>query len=237
MKAIVLAAGLGTRIRGHIGQIPKVLAPINGRPLLEHTLELLCGHGISEVHLNLHFMPEAVTNFINDGSRFRLRVIYHYEDSLLGTAGSVEQIARYFQEPFYVLYGDVFTNLNLSAMYKAHQLMKPEATIALYHVSNPTECGIVELDHSGRAAGFTEKPALGAVRSDLANAGVYVLEPSILDAISLDGPCDFGNDVFPTLISNGRSVQGYPLPEGTFLLDIGTPSNYEKANMLWREVD
>jgi NDP-sugar pyrophosphorylase family protein len=186
--------------------------------------------------VNLHYQPEVIVAHFGDGSRYGVQLIYHYEDRLWGTAGSVGRIARTFTDSFYVFYGDVLTNLDLTSMMEMHQTTRPEATIALYHVSNPTECGIVDLDDNKRIAGFVEKPAPEALHSDLANAGVYVLEPSILDIIPSDVECDFGREAFPRLVAQGRFVLGYTLPQNAFLLDIGTPANYEKANRLWNEM-
>ena len=234
MKAIVLAAGMGTRIRSRIGPVPKVMAPIHGHPLLEITLELLRTHGVSEVHINLYYLPEVVTRYFGDGSQFGVRIVYHLEDRLWGTAGSVARMASECDGAFFVLYGDVLTDLDLASMLVAHRAQSAEATVALYRVSNPSECGIVELDDKNSIIGFHEKPSLDEVRSNLANAGVYVLNPSVLDLVPPQTFCDFGLHFFPRLLAEEKQILGYPVPKGTFLLDIGTPANYDEAQVTWQ---
>lgn len=236
MKVMVLAAGLGTRIRHCIGDLPKVMAPIKGRPLLEITLELLRYHGISEVHLNLHYQPETIITHFGDGSRFGMRLVYHLEDRLWGTAGSAARMATAFDQPFLIMYGDVLTNLNITGLAAAHKVTSPAVTMALYHAPNPADCGLVELDDHGWVAKFQEKPPPETVKaSSLANAGIYVVDPAILQLVPSDTPYDFGRDLFPRLMREKRGIRGYTVPPGTYLLDIGTPANYEKAQSTWKD--
>ena len=175
-----------------------------------------------------------VTRYFGDGSQFGVRIVYHLEDRLWGTAGSVARMASECDGAFFVLYGDVLTDLDLASMLVAHRAQSAEATVALYRVSNPSECGIVELDDKNSIIGFHEKPSLDEVRSNLANAGVYVLNPSVVDLVPPHTFYDFGLHLFPGLLAAEKQILGYPVPKGTFLLDIGTPANYDEAQATWQ---
>ena len=144
-------------------------------------------------------------------------------------------MAAFLDESFVVAYGDVFTNLNLARLIAAHQqrlhTMSADtlATLALYRVPNPTECGLVEMDSTGRVTRFVEKPPADQVFTDLANAGVLVIEPSVIEHIPADTFYDFGHDLFPKLLAAGESIYGWKIPDGTYLLDIGSPEKYAQA--------
>ena len=233
MKAMILGAGAGTRLSPLTDKCPKPMLPIGGKPLLEHTLALLRHHEIKEVVINLHHNPDVITGHFGDGSMLGLQITYSYEDQLLGTAGAVRKVAECFDETFIVIYGDVFTNVDLTELYNFHQLHRSSVTIGLYRVTNPSECGLVELDGNGRILRFIEKPAPNEMFTDLANAGVYVVEPDILDHIPEDVPSDFGHDIFPCLLNNGMLLSGYLILD--YLIDIGSFEKYEKAKRDWKE--
>jgi len=227
VKAMVLAAGEGTRLRPLTLNCPKPMLPLAGRPLLEYTLEWLRRHGIVNVAINLHHRPEAIIDHFGDGKAFDVRITYSLEETILGTAGGVRKLQSYFDGTFVVVYGDVLTNLDLTALVGFHRHKEALATMTLYQVDNPWECGIVELDGEGRISRFVEKPPRERVFSRLANAGVYVLEPMALDFIPADSLYDFGRDLFPDLVVKGLPVYGYPIAE--YLIDVGTPAKYRQA--------
>jgi len=229
---MILAAGAGTRLWPLTADYPKSMLPIGGRPLLEHTLALLGRHRITEIVVNLHHRPDAITNRFGDGSIWGVYITYSYEEQLLGTAGAVRKVADFFDETFLVVYGDVLTNVNLTALTQFHQQRGASVTIALYKVSNPTECGLVQLDATARIVRFVEKPAPTEVFTDLANAGIYVVEPSVLDHIPADVSLDFGHDVFPRLLDAGVLLSGYPISD--YLIDIGSIEN-KQAQRDWHE--
>jgi len=204
------------------------MAAISGRPLLEHTIELLKNHGITEIAINLHHHPERVMDYFGSGDRLGVRLHYSLEKVLQGTAGALNNFRGFFDDTFIVMYGDVLTNADLQAIIDFHREKKGMVTIGLYRVNNPTECGIVEMDHNGRIAKFVEKPEKHRVFSDLANAGIYVAEPDILDFIPEGMPSDFGKEIFPQLLSKGMPVYGFPVSE--YVIDIGTVDKYDKAN-------
>lgn len=208
------------------------MLPIGGRPLLAHTLEWLRRHGVKEVVINLHHLPHVVMEAFGDGQGFGLRIRYSVEEELLGTAGALTRFLDFFDErPFYVVYGDLLTAVDLGGLLRFHREKGGVATVALYRVPNPTECGLVDMDEAGRIRRFVEKPPPEEVFTDLANAGIYVLEPHVLSYVPQGRFCDFGRDLFPQLLAAGEPLFGYPIRH--YLLDIGTLEKYYRAQEDW----
>ena len=229
-KAMILAAGEGTRLRPLTLETPKVLLPVAGVPLICYTLTWLRSHGIGEVCINLHHLGNRIKESLGDGSRLGVEVRYSDEDVLLGTAGGVKKVEHFFDTTFVVVYGDVLTDFNLSAMTDFHQRKRAMATLAVTRVSNPWETGIVEMKEEGRIISCIEKPPKGTEMGNMANGGVYVLERQVLDFIPSQGFYDFAYDVFPKLIRANFPVYGYVLRHKDYLIDIGTIDKYLKAN-------
>jgi mannose-1-phosphate guanylyltransferase len=227
MKAFILAAGLGTRLRPLTDGLPKCLLPVRGQPLLGIWLELLRGAGITEVLINLHAHADSIRDYlkrINPGLSVRL----FYEPYLLGSAGTLAAHRPWVagEEYFWVCYSDVLTNSPLDVMLEFHRNCSAVATLGVYEVSDPSRCGIVVCDEKGRVTQFVEKPP--APPSNLAFSGIMVATPTLLRAIPSERPADLGRDVLPRLV--GRMV-AYPIHE--YLLDIGIPENYAKAQTTW----
>ncbi|MFN8487885.1 MAG: nucleotidyltransferase family protein [Caldilineaceae bacterium] len=240
MKALILAAGKGTRI-GHLTQnCPKPMLPVGEKPLLAYLVSWLRSYGIQEIALNLHHAPEVIINYFGDGRQFGVRLTYSHEPKLLGTAGAAKRLEHFLDEPFVVVYGDVFTNLNLARLSAFHASCKTQMgqpavlTLALYHVPNPTECGLVELDQANQVLRFVEKPLAHQVFTDLANAGIMVCTPEMLKVIPPDTVSDFGRDVLPNLLANHAPVFGQTIADDEFLIDIGTPAGYQRAQDMAR---
>ncbi|MEZ4672705.1 MAG: nucleotidyltransferase family protein [Caldilineaceae bacterium] len=239
MKALILAAGKGTRLQDLTRNCPKPMLPVQGKPLLEHIVHWLAQQGITEIAMNLHHCPDAITDHFADGSAFNVAITYSYEATLLGTAGAAKRLAGFLNESFVVVYGDVFTNLNLTRLMAAHQHHRRVesatlATLALYRVPNPSECGLVEMDSAGRVTRFVEKPPSDQIFTDLANAGIMVCEPEVLEFIPEETSFDFGRDVFPALLAAGKTMWGQAIAEGEYLIDIGTPMAFTRAQQLTR---
>jgi mannose-1-phosphate guanylyltransferase len=228
-KAFILAAGEGTRLRSLTQETPKVLLPVGGVPLICHTLAWLKGQGISQAVMNLHHLGEKIKDLLRDGSRFGIEIVYSEEEELLGTAGGVKRMADGLEGTFVVVYGDVLTALDLKAMVESHINAGAMATIAAQEVDDGTGKGVVRLDEDGRIHSFVEKPKLGPKARCLVNAGVYVLEPAILEYVR-PGFSDFGVDVFPRLLREKVPVYGWLLRPSEYLIDIGTPEAYQQAN-------
>lgn len=230
MKAMILAAGEGTRLKSLTLTVPKVLLPIGGVPLIGYTLSWLRSHGISEVAINLCHRGDKIKNFLGGGSRLGIKIAYSPEETLLGTAGGVKRMEHFFNDTFVVVYGDILTDFDLRDMIRFHQGEKTMATLALLEVPNPWEIGIVEINEGGRILSFVEKPPRGSETGNLGSGGVYVLGKEILNYIPDKGYSDFAYDIFPKLIELGLPVYGYVLKPEDYLIDIGTIEKYRKAN-------
>jgi len=233
VKAMILAAGEGTRLRPITLETPKVLLPVAGRPLIQHQLFWLKSHGINEVAINLYHLGNKIKDFLGDGSRWGMSISYSSEETLLGTAGGVKKMEHFFDGTFVVLYGDNLTNFDLSAMVNLHQKKSAVATLAIFKPANPWEVGVVEMDREGRILGFEEKPQSPVPRPQppvLASGGVYVLEEQVLDHIPAQGFSDFAYDIFPKLIELDLRIYGYVLRPEDYLIDIGTWDKYREAN-------
>ena len=197
MRAMVLAAGLGTRLRPLTYEITKPMVPVLDRPVMEHIVDLLERHGLHEVIANLHYFPDAIREHFGE------RLHYSFEPELLGTAGGVRACAEFFgSESFLVISGDALTDIDLSAFVARHREAGGIATLAVKKVSDTREYGVVLHDREGRITGFQEKPSPEEALSDLGNCGIYIFEPAIFDYFPPRDFVDWAQDVFPTLLEN-----------------------------------
>jgi NDP-sugar pyrophosphorylase family protein len=227
MKALILAAGEGTRLRPFTLTCPKPMLPVGGAPLLAHLFRWLRGQGVTEVAINLHHLPEVLTDYVGDGSRFGVVVTYSREDPILGSAGAAKKLEWYFDSTFLVVYGDMLLDVDLAPLIGLHERSRAELTTGLMYTADPASKGIAQLDAAGRIVRFVEKPKPGEIEGNLAAAGVYLVEPSVLGMVPPGVYCDFGHDLVPRLLAEGVVVYGRLL-EG-YLLDIGTPESYRDA--------
>lgn len=218
---------MGTRLSPLTDSLPKIMLPIAGRPLIDYIIRLFRENGIDDVAINLHHRPDAVHEHLGDGRRFGVRITYSSEEKLLGTAGALSKLRGFFTETFVAINGDMLSNMDISAQVKFHRARKATATIALFEVADPTTRGVIELDGNNRIKRFVEKPPANQVFSNLVNAGVYVIEPEVLESIPDNTFADLGADTFPQLLRDGKALFGYPTHE--YLLDIGTPASYKQA--------
>jgi NDP-sugar pyrophosphorylase family protein len=234
MKAVILAAGVGSRLRPLTDTCPKPMLPIAGRPLLARTLDWLRASGVAEIVLNLHHLPDAVRDGLGDGSAWDMTLRYSYEPELLGSAGALRTIAQRFpgwiDQTFALIYGDMLCDIDLAELLQIHQSANAILTLALKHTATPHTQGMIELDTSGRVRRFVEKPAEWG-GGNLANAGIYLCESAILDVLPA-GFSDFGHDIIPALLAANATVVGH-LATG-YLLDIGTPDAYAQAQRDWQ---
>jgi NDP-sugar pyrophosphorylase family protein len=226
---MVLAAGKGTRLFPLTGVIPKPIAPVAGKPVLQHIFELLARTGVEEVHVNVHHLAEMVLGVYGEKTRVNGAAInFTREDELMGTAGGVKRVADRFDETFVVIMGDALTDVDVREVVAFHKEHGAMATLALKRLEDPSQYGVVELDPEKNVLNFREKPEAGEAMSNLANTGIYVLEPEVLDYIPNDTFFDFAEDVFPRLLESGEKVVGYD--EGDFYWsDIGTIESYRMA--------
>ncbi|KAF0132954.1 MAG: Nucleotidyl transferase [Candidatus Saganbacteria bacterium] len=232
MKALIMAAGYGTRLEPLTLAVPKPMAPIINKPSMLLNLELLRRNGIREAAVNIHYHPEQITNYFKDGEPFGVKLTYSFEEKLLGTAGGVLQMAKLIggiKETFVVLSSDALTDINLRNMVSFHKKKKALVTIGLSLVEDPSQFGVVICDENNKITAFIEKPGLKEAPSKLVNTGIYIFEPEILGMIPKDKFYDFGKELFPLLVSKGAQVFGYKMVE--YWSDVGGIVPYLNANL------
>jgi mannose-1-phosphate guanylyltransferase len=231
MKAMVLAAGKGIRLFPLTGVIPKPIAPVAGMPVLQHIFDLLARAGVEEVHTNVHYLADTILGTYGEETRVNgAKILFTREERLTGTAGGVKRLASagVLDETFVVIMGDALTDVNIPALVAFHKEKGAIATLALKNVEDTSAYGVAELDTDKNILRFQEKPKPREAVSSLANTGMYVFEPEILDYIPDDKFFDFAEDVFPALLSAGEKIVGYD--EGAFYWsDIGTLESYRTA--------
>ncbi len=226
MKAVVLVGGEGTRLRPLTLTAPKQMLPIVERSMIERVLDHLASHGIDEVVLSLGYRPDAFLDAFPDGTAAGVRLTYAVEPSPLDTAGAIRFAAEGIDGTFLVINGDVLTDADLSALVAFHRARGAEATIGLTPVENPSAFGVVPTDVEGRVEAFIEKPARDEAPTNMINAGLYVLEPSVLDRIQPGVRVSIERETFPALVADGAL---YALPSDAYWLDTGTPDSYLRA--------
>ncbi|MEA2199563.1 MAG: mannose-phosphate guanylyltransferase [Solirubrobacteraceae bacterium] len=215
MRAMVLAAGLGTRLRPLTYEITKPMVPVLDRPVMEHIVDLLERHGFKEVIANLHYFPETIREHFGD------RLEYRVEPELLGTAGGVRACADFFgEDAFIVISGDALTDIDLTALAARHRAAGGIATLAVKQVADTREFGVVLHDRDGRVTGFQEKPGPDEALSNLGNCGIYVFEPEIFDYFPERPFVDWATDVFPVLLENDVPFHIHEI--GEYWNDVGS---------------
>jgi len=228
MKAVILVGGEGTRLRPLTCNTTKAMVPVLNKPFLEHLLSYLKGHGITDIILAMSYLPERIQGYFGDGAEMSVRLSYCIEEEPLGTAGAVKNAENLLNEPFFVLNGDVLTDMDLTAMMRQHLQTKAKVTIALTPVEDPTIYGVVETDAKSMVARFVEKPKREEVTTNMINAGIYIVEPEVLGYIPPAKPTMFERYVFPLLLEKGEPILGYP--SESYWIDIGTPEKYLQLN-------
>jgi mannose-1-phosphate guanylyltransferase / phosphomannomutase len=228
LKAIVMAGGFGKRLRPFTRNCPKPMLPLIDKPVLAHILDLLKRHRFFEIIIAAHYLPEQIQDYFGDGRHMGMTLHYSVEESPLGTAGSVKKAQSYLDdEPFLVISGDIITDINLSQVVQFHREKDALATLALTHVADPTQYGVVITDHAGHIRQYLEKPGHQQVISNFVNTGIYVLEPTLLDDMKPNTACDFSYDIFPQMLNRNQALFGY-LAEG-YWRDMGTMQSYQQC--------
>jgi|SRR5580704_10875191 mannose-1-phosphate guanylyltransferase len=227
MKAFLLAAGLGSRLRPLTDTTPKCMLVIDGRPMLDIWLDAFCQAGVDEVLVNLHHLPDVVRRHV--AARAGLPAVRtYYEPRLLGSAGTLLANRNWVggDEFFLACYADNLTDFDLRSLTDAHRRHGGIATLAVFHAEQPSAGGVVELDNSGKMIGFVEKPSQPA--SNLTNAGMYAFNPSVLDEIDRIPPKDISYDLLPKLVGRAWAV-----PVEGYFRDVGTTDAYRRAREEW----
>jgi len=232
MKAVIIAGGLGTRLRPLTNNIPKPIVPVANQPFILQQIELLKTHGVTEIILNLHYLSDSIKELTRE-KKLGVKIDYSIEEHPLGTAGAVKNAEEFFkgEELIIVLNGDILTDINIGEVIKFHRKHKAMATLTLTPVSDPTPYGLVLTDPHGRITDFIEKPSWERVQGIdkwEINAGIYVLDPKIFTELPKHAPVMFENYVFPNLLKKGAPVYGYSTK--AFWMDIGNPQKYRMAH-------
>jgi mannose-1-phosphate guanylyltransferase/phosphomannomutase len=228
MRAVLMAGGSGTRLRPLTCDLPKPMVPILNRPIAQHIINLLKRHHINEVIATLHYLPDVMRDYFQDGSDFGVQMTYAVEeDQPLGTAGCVKNVAELLDETFLVISGDCITDFDLTAAIQFHKQNQSKATLVLASVNNPIEFGVVILDENNRIKRFLEKPSSSEIFSDTVNTGTYILEPEVLQYLPPNQETDFSKDLFPLLLEKGEPMYGF-VAEG-YWCDVGHLDTYREA--------
>jgi mannose-1-phosphate guanylyltransferase len=241
MKAMILAAGKGTRVRPITHTTPKPMIPILQKPVMEFLLELLRQHGFDEIMVNVSHLAEEIENYFRDGQRFGVQIAYSFEGRIedgeligdaLGSAGGIKRIQdfqSFFDDTFVVLCGDALIDLDLTEAVRRHKEKGAMASLVAKRVPHDqvSSYGVVVTDDEGRILRFQEKPSVEEAASDMINTGIYIFEPEVLDFIPSGQPFDIGSDLFPKLVEAGAPF--YALPMEFEWVDIGKVPDYWQA--------
>jgi NDP-sugar pyrophosphorylase family protein len=202
--------------------------PVLDEPVVSHVIEYFRRYGVDDIIINVHYFPEEVRRYVGDGSKWGAHVDYLHEPTLMGSAGAVRQVADRFRETFVVIGCDDVTDIDLTAALAFHRERHAEATIVLAEVPDVSQYGAVIVDARGRIVEFQEKPPKGTERSNLANTGIYIFEPALLQRIPEKTFYDFGKQVFPEMLADGGAFYG--MRQHAYWCDIGTPGEYRRVH-------
>jgi mannose-1-phosphate guanylyltransferase len=230
---MVMAAGLGTRLRPLTYEVAKPMVPVANRPVVEHLLRLLASHGFAEVIANLHWFPDEIEAALGDGSQLGVDLIYRREEELLGTAGGVRNVADFLtagdSDSFVVLAGDALTDVDLAGLVADHERSGAIATLAVKRVADVTGLGVVVADADGRIQGFQEKPDPDEALSDLVSCMIYVFRADVLDYFPDRPTLDWAKEIFPILLENDAPMRVHPID--AYWNDVGSIPEYLRGNL------
>ena len=229
-RAMLLAAGAGTRLRPLTYETPKPMVPVVNRPVIHHVLDNLLKHGVEEVMVNVHSMPEQVRGYCGDGSRWSLKISYSHEPKLMGTAGAIKKVEGFFKDgPFFVMSGDGLSDIDLTAMYAFHRKRGSFATMATKRIDSRFEYGVTMTDGAQKIKGFLEKPSWGDVFSNKVNTGIYLFEPEVLKLMPKGRPYDFGHELWPKLLKMKKPIFAYETD--SYWCDVGNLPEYRRCQI------
>ncbi|MHB9036097.1 MAG: sugar phosphate nucleotidyltransferase [Armatimonadota bacterium] len=229
MKAMILAAGVGSRLDPLTRNVPKPMVPIVNKPVMEHIVELLARNGCKEIMINLHYLGDQIKDYFGNGKNWGVKIHYSPEDQLWGDAGSVKRCESFFdEETFVVVGGDDLADIDIGRLIRFHEEKKALATIALSLVDDPSEYGIALLNDRGRITRFLEKPKGEVIFSNSANTGVYIFDKHVLELIPKGTHYGFGNNLFPVLLQQKTRFFGYLTR--SYWKDVGSLRQYQEAH-------
>lgn len=231
MKAVILAAGQGKRLEQITGgSISKVMVPVLGKPMLEHHIQLLKQHGIRDIFINLYTMPESIRDYFGNGKKLGVHITYSYENTeksykgplLLGSAGALHNFKKALKDDFFILYGDVFLNVDLQKMLAFHQKKHSLFTIAVHSSRHPHDSNLVLMNKNGKITRWIKTPH--RYKKGVNSAGLYIMNSKLLQFLPPGVPYDFAHDFIPSVIAKIPSF-GYYTDE--LMMDMGTPERYD----------
>jgi NDP-sugar pyrophosphorylase family protein len=225
---MIMAAGVGNRLMPLTAEIPKPMVPMANRPLMEHIVKLLTGHGFNNIISNLYYHADNIYNYFLDGSKYGADMLYSREDELMGTAGGVKKCSWFLDETFVIVSGDALTDVNLTRLVDEHKKRGALATIATKEVEQVEQFGVVITDENGRIQSFQEKPCKEEALSNQANTGIYIFEPEVFEYIPEREFYDFGKQVFPHLVKIGAPFFGIKIDD--FWCDVGNIDTYRQSH-------
>ncbi len=230
MKAVIIAGGLGTRLRPLTNNTPKPVVPVVNRPFIVHQVEHLAKHGIDEIILNLHYLPHEIKKIMEaEAKRWGIKIRYSLEETPLGTAGAVKNAEQFFDdEPLVIFNGDILTDINISKVVNFHRNKNATVTLTLTEVEDPTPFGLILTDKDGRVTQFIEKPSWDEVTVKTVNAGIYVVDPKIFKDVPKGEPHSFERQLYPALLKAGAPIYGYL--SRAYWIDIGNPQKYKEVH-------
>lgn len=228
MRAMIMAAGVGSRLMPLTATVPKPMVPMANRPLMENILGILREHGFNRIIANLHCHGPLIKGHFRDGKDFGVELYYSEEEELAGTAGGVKRCAWFLQDTFVVMSGDALTDVDLTELVAAHRQKGALATIALKPMEDVENYGVVITDETGRIRSFQEKPRREEALSRVVNTGIYVFEPEIFQYIPPGEFYDFGRQVFPALVRAGAPFYGHVIDR--YWCDVGNIEAYRQAH-------
>lgn len=232
MQALILAGGKGTRLRPLTVYTPKPIVPVLNRPFLLYQIEILRRAGIKDITLSLNYQPDKIEQVLSDGSEYGVKLRYLTEPSPMGTGGAYKYAENEIRETTVVFNGDILTDVDVAEIVRFHQQKKADATIVLTPVENPSAYGLVETETDGQVRRFLEKPKaeeLNGLTTNNINAGIYVLEPGVLDLIPANENVSFEYNVFPDLLATKKRFFAFVMT-ANYWRDIGTPESYLRAH-------
>ncbi len=227
MKAMILAAGGGTRLYPLTFSLPKPMAPVVNRPVMEHIIRHLSKHGFKDIVINLHNFPQAIEDYFKDGSKLGVKITYSHEAKPLGTAGGVKNVEHLFKDTFLVIGGDDLCDVNITSLVEFHKKKGAIATIGLSYEEEVSQYGVVVTDEDGKILEFQEKPKKEEAKSHWVNNGIYIFEPDIFKVIPKGEFYDFGSQVFPKLKEEKAPFYGFRCKG--YWKDIGNLVEYRNA--------
>lgn len=228
MQALILSAGVGKRLKPFTNSLPKVMVPIGSRPLLEHHLEQFKKHGIRDFLINLHHLPEKITEYFGDGSKWGVKIIYKYEPEILGTAGGIKNFEEEIKDDFFVIYGDIFSLVDYSKMVQVFDKKTDAIGMELVgDTDHPFDSDLAEIDENLRFLKIYQKPHRELPKNYKSMRGIYIFNKKILNYIPARKYYEIDHHLLPDILKKDEKFYGYRTSD--FLKDIGTPERYRQV--------